>query len=93
MHIASAWGKLALLQLLLASGGNPITQDNEGLTPLDYATKEEHWHIVELLQDAARSATPELSDDISDNECSLELGVYYCSMYKVVSIRYLDIFT
>jgi ankyrin repeat protein len=70
VHVAAAWGQKSLLQLLLNSGGDPELFDDEGLTPLDYAQRENHAHIVEML--SRFEVTHDSPKD--DHNVTLQLG-------------------
>ncbi len=49
---ASAYGHLAIVQLLLEKGADPRqSETTEGQTPLDYANQYQHLAIVNLLTD------------------------------------------
>lgn len=72
VHVAAAWGQEMLLRLLLASGGDSQLFDDDGLTPLDYAVRENHEQVVELL---TNYSVPHETQDISN--ISLQLGNYY----------------
>lgn len=51
VHVAAVWGRTGLLVLLLSCGGDPSARDNEeGLTPLQFALKEKHWEAALILQ-------------------------------------------
>lgn len=50
VHIAAAWGRVNILNILLKCGGDPTLRDDQGKTPLDYAKEEGHWDIVDQLE-------------------------------------------
>ena len=41
---------LSIVALLLAYGADPLVEDNEGNTPLDYANRNGHTQITEVLR-------------------------------------------
>ena len=54
---ACRWGRVELVELLLARGADPIEADAEPwATPLAWATKRGHTRVVELLNDVAKKA-------------------------------------
>jgi ankyrin repeat protein len=44
-------GHYEVTELLLKSGADPKTEDNDGQTPLDYAVTCEYENITSLLQE------------------------------------------
>lgn len=50
LHIAVAQGDLDTIDILLAQGANPYMQDNEGRTPIDFATDEQIDEINERIR-------------------------------------------
>lgn len=50
LHIAAAWGRPEILQILLSCGGDPEVQDSNYMTPIDYARKGEFPECVYLLK-------------------------------------------
>ena len=50
---ACAYGRTAVVELLLAHGVDPAATDNHGMTGLDWATANGHVEVVELLTDRA----------------------------------------
>lgn len=50
VHIAAAWGRLEILQLLLNCGGDPEAQDMNYMTPIDYAIKGDFSECEYLLK-------------------------------------------
>lgn len=50
LHIAAAWGRPEILQILLCCGGDPNAKDSNYLTPVDYAMKGESPECVYLLK-------------------------------------------
>ncbi|XP_018578499.1 homeobox protein Wariai-like, partial [Anoplophora glabripennis] len=50
VHIAAAWGRVEILNLLLASGGDPEARDANCMTPLHYARKEDYVECLDLLR-------------------------------------------
>ena len=52
IHLAAMNNQLEMVQLLMASSGNPSSQDNWGLTPIHEAAKRGYLEIVRLLMTA-----------------------------------------
>lgn len=50
VHVAASWGHFEILECLLASGGDPTLQDEEGQTALSLAQASDKWDCVDLLQ-------------------------------------------
>lgn len=50
VHIAAAWGRPEILQILLSCGGDPEAQDSNYMSPVDYAVKGEFPECVYLLK-------------------------------------------
>ncbi|XP_069678427.1 uncharacterized protein [Periplaneta americana] len=50
VHVAAAWGRENILQLLLVNGGNPWLTDVDDNNAFHYAYQEQHWNIVQILQ-------------------------------------------
>lgn len=49
VHIAAAWGRIRILELLLANGGDPLQVDDEGRSPFHYAFDGKYYKAVTLL--------------------------------------------
>lgn len=49
VHVAAAWGRINILQLLLANGGDPLRLDNDGRSPFHYAFDEKYFKAVTML--------------------------------------------
>ncbi|XP_060805763.1 ankyrin repeat and LEM domain-containing protein 1 [Amyelois transitella] len=49
LHIASIWGRVDNLKLLIGCGGDPSLQDFDGHSSFDYAVKEEQWDVYDYL--------------------------------------------
>ncbi|XP_011497080.1 PREDICTED: ankyrin repeat and LEM domain-containing protein 1-like [Ceratosolen solmsi marchali] len=45
VHIAAAWGRAKILELLLSNGGDPHALDSDNCSPFHYAFQEEHYEI------------------------------------------------
>lgn len=50
LHIATAWGRLEIVHLLLVSGANPELKDINKMSSLDYAYEHGHFEIVDLIK-------------------------------------------
>lgn len=51
VHVAAAWGRLNILQLLLANGGDPLCLDNDGHSPFHFAFDGKYFKALTLLSD------------------------------------------
>lgn len=49
VHVAAAWGRINILQLLLANGGDPLYLDNDGRSPFHYAFDGKYFKAVTML--------------------------------------------
>ncbi|KAL0116108.1 hypothetical protein PUN28_011165 [Cardiocondyla obscurior] len=49
VHVAAAWGRINILQLLLANGGDPLCLDNDGRSPFHYAFDGKYFQAVTML--------------------------------------------
>lgn len=49
VHVAAAWGRINILQLLLANGGDPLCLDNDGRSPFHYAFDGKYFKAVTIL--------------------------------------------
>lgn len=49
VHVAAAWGRLGVLELLLSNGGDPLSVDDDGRSPFHYAFDEAHYDAVATL--------------------------------------------
>lgn len=70
VHVAAAWGRGEILNLLLANGGDPLSIDSDLCTPLDYAYQGNHNDAIAILE---KFCTPEEDDD-GQPKYKLELG-------------------
>ena len=55
LHFASDARNAAMIRVLLERGVDATTQDNEGLTPLDLASKEGDIELAKILREAAEA--------------------------------------
>ncbi|XP_039288667.1 GATA zinc finger domain-containing protein 14-like [Nilaparvata lugens] len=62
VHIAAAWGRIAILELLLQHGGDPWILDNENNNAFSYAHEEQHWETWRFLDDYKNSIIFEKPD-------------------------------
>lgn len=53
LHIAAAWGQIAIVDMLLLSGADPEIRDMNGKTAKDYAYDEYHQDVLQLLDSYA----------------------------------------
>ncbi|OXU25275.1 hypothetical protein TSAR_016378 [Trichomalopsis sarcophagae] len=49
VHVAAAWGRAKILDLLLANGGDPLCLDSDSCSPFHYAFQGEHFEAVAVL--------------------------------------------
>jgi len=49
VHVAAAWGRINILELLLANGGDPLHLDNDGRSPFHYAFDGKYFKVMTLL--------------------------------------------
>ncbi|XP_048509742.1 uncharacterized protein LOC105692894 isoform X2 [Athalia rosae] len=49
LHVAAAWGRLGVLELLLSNGADPLLVDDDGKCPFHYAFDEAHYEAVAIL--------------------------------------------
>ena len=49
VHVAAAWGRVPILELLLANGGDPLCIDDDGRSPFHYAFEGGHYEAVAAL--------------------------------------------
>ena len=72
VHVAAAWGRNKILELLLANGGDPLFLDGECCSPFQYAFQGKHYESVDVL---TKYCLSELSSDKSDDpKFKMELG-------------------
>ncbi|KAF5293023.1 hypothetical protein FQA39_LY13792 [Lamprigera yunnana] len=55
LHIASAWGRIRIVDVLLNFGADYEIRDNNYQQPIDYAIEHKHHQVVKLLYDAFHS--------------------------------------
>ncbi|XP_014219954.1 uncharacterized protein LOC106647899 [Copidosoma floridanum] len=63
VHIAAAWGRTRILELLLANGGDPFCLDCDYYTPFTYAFQGEHHDAINVLSKYCASSE-ERDEDI-----------------------------
>jgi ankyrin repeat protein len=49
VHVAAAWGRVKILEVLLANGGDPLSLDSDNCSPFHYAFQGEHYDAVSIL--------------------------------------------
>jgi len=74
VHVAAAWGKIDLLDILLTKGGDPTILDYEGLTAMDYARKEENEEVILKLKSFFKTNFIDLVETPTLPKYTLELG-------------------
>ncbi|XP_031328120.1 ankyrin repeat and LEM domain-containing protein 1-like isoform X2 [Photinus pyralis] len=55
LHIASAWGRLKIVELLIHFGANYEIRDNNYQTPLNYAVEHQHADVAKFLYDEGKT--------------------------------------
>lgn len=59
VHVAAAWGRVPVLELLLANGGDPHYLDDEGRSPFHYAFDGKYYKAIVVLGKYCESITKE----------------------------------
>ena len=72
VHVAAAWGRHQILELLLANGGDPLTLDIDSCSPFHYALQGDHYDAVSVLK---KYCTADQEED-DEPKYKLELGNY-----------------
>ncbi|XP_012278549.1 uncharacterized protein LOC105698669 isoform X2 [Orussus abietinus] len=49
VHVAAAWGRVGILELLLANGGDPFYLDDDGRSPFHYAFDGGFYDVISVL--------------------------------------------
>ena len=49
VHVAAAWGRVKVLELLLTNGGDPLCLDNDGRSPFHYAFDGKYYEAIVIL--------------------------------------------
>ena len=73
VHVAAAWGRVNILELLLANGGDPLCLDLDCCSPFHYAFQGEHYDAVTIL---SKYCIGEDEDDDTQPKFKRELGIY-----------------
>lgn len=74
VHIASAWGRCAILELLLGCGGDADLQDINGNTPMDYAIEQQHKQAVCMLEEHQKGSSVNTFFDAEEDHYDFTLG-------------------
>ncbi len=53
LHAAAMFGHLPVVKQLIASGSE-FRKNRDGLTPLDVARQQNHWTVIEYLEEKMR---------------------------------------
>ncbi|XP_076298923.1 uncharacterized protein LOC143217990 [Lasioglossum baleicum] len=59
VHVAAAWGRVAVLELLLANGGDAVCLDYEGRSPFHYAFDGKYYGAITVLGKYCENITKE----------------------------------
>lgn len=70
LHIASIWGRVENIKLLIGCGGDPSLQDLEGHSAFDYAAREQQWEVYDYLHNVVDE-----QDDSIGSKCAYSLGL------------------
>ena len=49
VHVAAAWGRTKILELLLANGGDALCLDIDSCSPFHYALQGGHYEALSIL--------------------------------------------
>jgi len=63
VHVAASWGFLNVLKALVAQGGDPWVEDQEGFNAWDLALQKNHWTILKYLTSYMEEEEEEEVDD------------------------------
>jgi ankyrin repeat protein len=66
LHLAAERGDVSAVKAFLAEGHDPNVFDDLSFTPLHYAAREEHLHIIRLLLDAGADVNAHDESRIGD---------------------------
>lgn len=72
VHVAAAWGRARILDLLLANGGDPLCLDTDSCSPFHYAFQGEHFEAVAILSKYCINN----EEDDDKPHFKRELGIY-----------------
>lgn len=73
LHVASMYGRLLTIKILIENGADPFVADNEGMTPLDYSSKENHKSCIEYYNKVGITQEDETVEEDS-------MAIAYASM-------------
>ncbi|XP_031837960.1 uncharacterized protein LOC116429309 [Nomia melanderi] len=59
VHVAAAWGRITVLELLLANGGDALCLDYEGRSPFHYAFDGKYYGAIAVLSKYCENVTKE----------------------------------
>lgn len=76
VHIAAAWGRIEILELLLSCGGDPEARDIDQKTPFDYAKEEGFIECLNLLKSYLIPFSPTKQEKQDCTSTNLVLGKY-----------------
>lgn len=90
VHVAAAWGRINILQLLLANGGDPLCLDNDGRSPFHYAFDGKYFKAVTILSNHCENIQDE--DDKPKYNMALGKSLFQALNSQAI-IKLLIIFT
>lgn len=79
LHIAAAWGRLEIANLLLVSGANPELKDINKMSAWDYACEHGFYEIADLIKLFSVDQSEVLNTEKAS--CNLELGKLCLSLH------------
>lgn len=89
LHLSCAEGHPDVTQLLLINGGDPMSKDRFGTTPVDEAVKNDHDELLELLVRYGGCVPARLlSKEDADYQYGMDL-VTHASRGRMEKVRYL----
>lgn len=85
LHVASMYGQLSAVQVLVDNGADPFAVDNEGMTPLDCSINEGHTHCVEYFKSLGITPDKTIEEEQLDS-----MAIAYTSMETTLLDGYND---
>lgn len=81
VHVAAAWGRLNILELLLANGGDPLCLDSDGRSPFHYAFDGKYFKAVTMLAKYCEN----IQDDNDEPKYNMMLGTLFLQTFDFYS--------